>query len=59
MVDSFNGIAVAVDESTIGVSDVANNTSSLVLKMNDISKDMEISGDIVKNLDLSSRFSKL
>lgn len=59
MVESFNGIAVAVDESTIGVSNVANNTSSLVLKMNDISKDMEISEDIVKNLDLSSRFSKL
>lgn len=59
MVESFNGIAVAVDESTIGVSNVANNTSSLVLKMNDISKDMEISEDIVKNLDLSNRFSKL
>lgn len=59
MVESFNGIAVAVDESTIGVSNVANSTSSLVLKMNDISKDMEISEDIVKNLDLSSRFSKL
>lgn len=59
MIGSFKGVATAIDESTVGVNNVADNTSNLVLRMNDISNDMKTNEEIVKNLDLSSRFSNI
>lgn len=41
MSDSFHGIASAVDESAMGVSNAANNASNLVEEMSKISKEIK------------------
>ncbi|WP_066714332.1 methyl-accepting chemotaxis protein [Clostridium sp. Marseille-P299] len=51
MIQSFQGVAGAIDESAIGVSNAADSTSNLVLRMNDISNEMELNKEIVTSLN--------
>lgn len=55
MVESFHGISKAIEESTIGVTSVADNTSDLVKKVNDISieisKNKEIADELLKETE--------
>ena len=50
MVESFHGISKAIEESTIGVTSVADNTSDLVKKVNDISIEITKNKEIANTL---------
>lgn len=50
MVESFHGISKAIEESTIGVTSVADNTSDLVKKVNDISVEITKNKEIANTL---------
>ncbi|SHM52491.1 methyl-accepting chemotaxis protein [Anaerosporobacter mobilis DSM 15930] len=50
MVESFHGISKAIEESTIGVTSVADNTSDLVKKVSDISEEITMNKEIANTL---------
>ena len=50
MVESFHGISKAIEESTIGVTSVADNTSDLVKKVSDISEEIISNKEIANTL---------
>lgn len=50
MVESFHGISKAIEESTIGVTSAADNTSDLVKKVNDISVEITKNKEIANSL---------
>ncbi|WP_455717394.1 methyl-accepting chemotaxis protein [Anaerosporobacter sp.] len=50
MVESFQGISKAIEESTIGVTSVADNTSDLVKKVGDISDEISNNKEIADTL---------
>lgn len=50
MVESFQGISKAIEESTVGVTGVADNTSDLAKKVSDISTEVSINKEIADTL---------
>lgn len=52
MVDSFNGISNAIEESTVGITSAADNTSDLVEKVKDIST------EVTKNKEIADELQK-
>jgi methyl-accepting chemotaxis protein len=55
MVESFHGISKAIEESTIGVTSVADNTSDLVKKVNDISVEISKNKEIADALQVETK----
>lgn len=57
MVKSFKDISTAVDESSAGITNVASNTTNLVVQMQSIDNEMKANKNIVDNLNqISNEF---
>ena len=60
MVVAFDGINRSIDESAIGVTNVANNTTSLVSNMDVIQQDMYQNEQILAHLkEEADRFTNI